>query len=92
MRNASAAKEAVVRILVDCPRLRELHQELRKKVGDAFNIISCMLGGRAEKGKEGGLSSSAQESTIAAVLDFAGASQRFQSRAPRRPRNTTPGT
>ena len=77
------AKETVVHVLVDCPRLKELRQELRKKVGDAFNNISCMLGGRGQEVKEGRLGSSAQESTIGAVLDFAEASQRFHSRAPR---------
>ena len=86
------AKETVIHVLVDCPRLKEPRQELRKKVRDAFNNISCMLGGRGQEGKEGRLSSSAQKSTIGAVLDFAEASQRFHSRAPRGPQNTTPGT
>lgn len=38
-----------------------------------------MLEGRGPEGKEGGLSSSAQESTIGAVLDFAEASQRVSN-------------
>jgi hypothetical protein len=30
-------------ILVDCPRLRLLRQDLRRKVGDAFNSVSRLL-------------------------------------------------
>lgn len=46
------ARETVVHVLVDCPRLRVLRQELRRKVGDAFRSVSLLLGG-SEEGKEG---------------------------------------
>jgi hypothetical protein len=37
--------ETVAHVVVDCPRLREARQQLRNKVGDAFNSIASMLGG-----------------------------------------------
>lgn len=78
--------------LVDCPRLRDLRQELRRKIGGAFNNISSMLGG-VKQGKEGRIQDAEQDSsTLGAVLDFAEASQLFRSRAPRGPQNETPGT
>lgn len=40
------ARETVVHVLVDSPNLRELRQELRSKIGDAFNDMAIMLGGR----------------------------------------------
>jgi len=40
------ARETVVHVLVDYPKLRELRQQLRSKIGDAFNSIVGMLGGR----------------------------------------------
>jgi hypothetical protein len=40
------AKETVVHVLVDCPRLKNLRQQLRWKIGEAFNDISAMLGGK----------------------------------------------
>lgn len=87
------AKETVIHVLVDCPRLRELRQELQMKIGSAFNSVSCMLGGGIKKGKEGKVDNAPQDSsTIGAVLYFAKASQRFRSRAPRGPHNRTPGT
>lgn len=66
-------------MLVDCPHLRELRQELRNKIGNAFNDISIMLGGkpRDPQKKKGW---SMNTSALNAVLDFAQASQRFQSR------------
>ena len=67
------AKETVVHVLVDCPKLRDLRQQLRSKIGDSFNNISAMLGGKAPTGQG--------KSVLNAVLDFAEASQRFQSRA-----------
>ena len=51
------------------------------EVGDAFRSVSLLLGG-LEEGKEGKPSAASRASTIKAVLDFAEASQRFQSRAP----------
>lgn len=84
------ARETVVHVLVDCPRLRDLRQQLRRKIGTAFSSISSMLGGY--QGKEGKVQDAEQDSsTLGAVLDFAEASQRFRSHAPRRPQNRTPG-
>ncbi|KAI3093180.1 hypothetical protein CBS147333_10127 [Penicillium roqueforti] len=74
-------RESVHHVLLDCPRLRELRRELRIKVGDAFNSISTLLGGPGEEGR-GNIDSASRTKTVEAVLDFAEASQRFQSRAP----------
>jgi ribonuclease HI len=75
------AIETVIHVLIDCPKLRVPRQELRRKIGTAFNDISNMLGGRfqGKKGKEDDMQGG---SIIGAVLNFAEASQRFQSRAP----------
>ena len=73
------ARETVVHVLVDCPNLRELRQKLRNKIGDAFNNIALMLGGRpseTQKGKQWSIDTE----VINAVLEFAQESQRFQSR------------
>ena len=70
---ACGGKETVLHVLVDCPKLKELRQQLRKKIGDNFRDITSMLGG---KGKE----------VLNAVLDFAEASGRFYSRVPVRAR------
>jgi len=48
------------------PRLRELRQQLREKIGDKFNNISSKLGERCKE-------------VLNIVLDFAEASQRFCS-------------
>ncbi|MDN6490718.1 MAG: hypothetical protein L0K41_10005 [Yaniella sp.] len=76
------AQETVTHVLVNCPRLVELRRNLRKEVGDAFNSVSSLLGGsnEGEKGKPDIVS---RAKTVNAVLDFAEASQRFRSRAPR---------
>ncbi|KAL3260414.1 hypothetical protein ABHI18_004599 [Aspergillus niger] len=84
------ARETVVHVLVDCPKLRYLRQQLRRKIGAAFSSISNMLGG--QQGKEGKAQDAEQDhGTLGAVLDFAEASQRFRSRAPRGPQNRTLG-
>jgi hypothetical protein len=36
-------------MLLDCPRLGGLRRELRRKVGDAFNSISILLGDQEKK-------------------------------------------
>jgi hypothetical protein len=46
------AAETAVDVLVDCPRLKVIRQELRRKIGIAFNDISDMLG-RGSQGKKG---------------------------------------
>ncbi|CAG8879489.1 unnamed protein product [Penicillium salamii] len=51
------------------------------KVGDAFNSISSLLGGSKE-GERGKPDTVSRTKTVNAVLDFAEASQQFQSRAP----------
>ncbi|CRL26884.1 unnamed protein product [Penicillium camemberti] len=76
------AQETVTHVLVDCPRLRELRRKLRREVGDAFNSVSSLLGGSTE-GKKGKPDTVSRAKTVNAVLDFAEASQRFRSRAPR---------
>jgi hypothetical protein len=75
-------KETVVYVLVDCPHLQELRQELRSKIGDAFNKISVMLGGKPH-GNQERKCWSINTGVMNAVLDFAQASQRFQSRQSR---------
>jgi ribonuclease HI len=74
-------RESVSHVLLDCPELRALRRELREKVGEAFNSISTLLGGSGgeERGK---VSHASRAKTVEAVLDFAEASQRFQSRVP----------
>jgi hypothetical protein len=44
------ARETVVHVLIDCPRLSTLRQKLREEVGEAFNNITLMLGGRDKRG------------------------------------------
>lgn len=39
-----SAQRKVVHVLVDCPRLKTLRQELQRKAGDAFNGVSRRLG------------------------------------------------
>ncbi|KXG45142.1 reverse transcriptase [Penicillium griseofulvum] len=75
------AQETVAHVLIECPRLRELRTELRRKVGDAFNSVSSLLGGSNE-GDKGKPDTVSRVKTVQAVLDFAEASQRFRSRAP----------
>ncbi len=74
----------MVHVLVDCPKLRETRQQLRNKIGNAFNSIAGMLGGRPydNQGKAKGWT--INNSVLDAVLDFAEESKRFTSRAPQR--------
>lgn len=65
-----------------CPRLRELRRKLRREAGDAFNSVLSLLGGLTE-GEKGKPDTVSRAKTVNAVLDFAEASQRFCSRAPR---------
>ena len=75
-------RETLKHVLWDCPLLRELRQELRRKVGDASNNVSSLLGGPREE-RRGQIDHASRTKTVDAVLDFAKASQRFRSRAPR---------
>src|SRR2546429_427356 len=75
-------KETVVHVLVNCPKLVNLRQKLRKEIGNAFNNMSIMLRGRGRGEQQSKVTISAQHSTLNAVLDFAEASHRFRSRAP----------
>ena len=72
------ARESVIHVLLDCPALRHLRRELREKVGDAFNNLSTLLGVGGPRGGD----TAPRAKTVEAILDFAEASQRFQSRAP----------
>ena len=83
------AKETVVHVLVDCPKLKSLRQQLRRKIGDAFNEISTMLGGKGRAGPGQGKGGNVH-SILNAVLDFAEASQRFRSRVPSQARLRVP--
>ncbi|EED22711.1 hypothetical protein TSTA_061990, partial [Talaromyces stipitatus ATCC 10500] len=77
------AIEIVIHVLIDCPKLRVPRQELRRKIGTAFNDISNMLGGRfqGKKGKENDM----QGGSIIGITEIS---------KPRviGPLNTTPGT
>lgn len=70
----------VVHVIVDYPRLRDLRQQLRNKIGNAFNNISSMLGGRSPGNHSQAKGLSIDREVLNAVLDFAEASRRFQTR------------
>jgi hypothetical protein len=76
------AQETITHVLVDYPRLKDLRRELRREAGEAFNSVSSLLRGSTE-GKRGKPDTVLRARTVKAVLDFAEASQRVQSRAPR---------
>lgn len=83
------AKETVVHVLVDCPRLIELRKELRTRIGDSFNSVARMLGG-CQKTRQGKLTQWPIDRTVVyAVLEFAEKSGRFYSRTPRTSRTPT---
>ncbi|THC90426.1 hypothetical protein EYZ11_010103 [Aspergillus tanneri] len=84
------AKETVVHVLIDCPKLRALRQNLRKDIGEAMNDVTVMLGGKGRLGKADGSGESTQKSTLRAVLAFAEASSRFRSRGTRGPPGREP--
>ncbi|KAK9847735.1 Endonuclease/exonuclease/phosphatase [Penicillium brevicompactum] len=81
-RCSCGAQETVTHVLVDCPMLVELRRNLRREVGDAFNSVSSLLGG-SKQGEKGKPDTVSRARTVQAVLDFAEASHRFRSRAPR---------
>jgi len=47
-RRECGAVETTVHIFIDCPKQRELRRQLRKLIGDRFNSLATILGGRAE--------------------------------------------
>jgi ribonuclease HI len=72
-------RETVVHVLIDCPLLRELRQQMREQVGYAFRQLSTLLGG-GDNGKRGMGKVSADKKVLIAVLDFAERSERFRPR------------
>lgn len=74
-------RETVAHVLLECPKLRELRIELRRKVGGSLRGVSSLLGGSTE-GEKGKPDTVSRARTAQAVLDFAEASPRFRSRAP----------
>jgi hypothetical protein len=58
----------VVHVLVDCPELREIRQQLRDKIGDAFNDIAGMLGGKPQGNREREKGGIINSSVLNAVL------------------------
>jgi len=74
------AVETVVHVIIDCPQLSELRKELRLKVGDSFNSVARMLGGR-QKNAQGKMTQwPANRAVLNAVIEFAEKSERFCSR------------
>jgi hypothetical protein len=76
------ARETVVHVFVDCPKLREARQKLRQRIGSRFNSVSLMLGGKPNDFRHetsGKWTISKKE--LNAVLDFAEETQRFINRA-----------
>jgi hypothetical protein len=74
-----------------CPKLRKLRQQLRGKVGDAFNNVAGMLGGRPRDNQDKTKRCSINRSVLNAVLNFTEASKRLMSRVPERPQNVDRG-
>lgn len=75
------ARETIVHVLVDCPKLREARQKLHQRIGSRFNSISLMLGGKPHSSRhetDGKWTISKKE--LDAVLDFAEETQRFSNR------------
>lgn len=62
-------------MLLHFPQLTELRRELQRKVDDAFNSMSTLLGGPGEEGR-GKIYTASRTKTVKAILDFAEASQR----------------
>ncbi len=78
------AVETLVHVFIDCPNLREPRRQLREAIGNRFNNLTTMLGGRIQRGSK----ITAKE--LNAVLDFAEQSGRFRNRD-REPDNTNSG-
>ena len=74
-------------VLIDCPRLRGLRQKLRRRIGNRFNNISMMLGGKPPAPRDGAADKEAAQlawqipkKELEAVLEFADKSGRFRAR------------
>jgi hypothetical protein len=76
----------VVHVLVNCPKLRELGEQLRGKI-EAFSDVAGMIGGRSHDSQTKPEDGPINRNVLNAVLDFAGESKRSMSRAPKRPQN-----
>jgi ribonuclease HI len=75
------AVETMVHVFIDCPLLRELRSKLRQKIGDRFNSLATMLGGRPPDDNRKSRNATMEE--LNAVLDFAEQSGRFRNRETR---------
>jgi hypothetical protein len=71
----------MVHVFIDCPLLRELRSKLRQKIGDRFNSLATMLGGRPPDDNRKSRNATMEE--LNAVLDFAEQSGRFRNRETR---------
>jgi hypothetical protein len=85
------ARETEVHVLVDCPKFRDLRQQLRNKIRDAFNSISSMLGGRSPGNHDQTKGWSINRDVLNAVLDYTETSQRFRTREVERSQNRDSG-
>jgi hypothetical protein len=66
--------ETLVHVFVGCPNLREPRRQLREAIGDRFNNLTTMLGGRIQRG------SKIIAKELNAVLDFVEQFGRFRNR------------
>ena len=78
------AIETVVHVIVDCPKLCVIRKELRAKVGDSFNSVAWMLGGRQKNARGKETQWPINRAVLKAVIEFAEKSQRFCSRTSQR--------
>ena len=77
MASQCGAIETVMHVWVSCPKLRTPRHQLQKKVGDALDSISLMLGGTPHNEQGNVTGRSINREVVDAVLDFTDASQRF---------------
>lgn len=77
----------MVHVLVGCPKLPEIRQQLWNKIGDAFNSIAGMLRGTPHDKQGKAKGRTINNGVLDAVLNFAEASKRFTSRAPGQSQN-----
>lgn len=77
------ARETVKLLPMDCPKLQAARQKLRGKIGQRFNSISLMLGGKPGNVRNGSGRWRIAAKELEAVLEFAEETQRFISRVTR---------